>query len=91
MRERQNGTACRSNRQLALAAAHAIECLTTIPQEKIHVRAHNGHLDLEGRVHSLYQRNLIEDVARGVPGVRGISNSICVQADPAFAEVRAMV
>lgn len=78
-----------ANRDLAKAAGDAIGSLTTIPQERIRVSAHNGYLRLEGRVQSVYQRNLIENVARGVPGVRGISNWLCVEADPAFAEVRA--
>lgn len=81
----------RADRELALAATEAIKWLTTIPQEKIHVTAHNGHLDLDGRVATLHQRSVIEDVARVLPGVRGVTNLICVRADPAFSEVRAIL
>jgi len=80
----------RSNdRQLAAAASDALQWLTTIPEEAITVTARNGHLDLEGKVHSLEQWIIVEEVARRVRGVRGVSNFICVEADPAFAEVRA--
>jgi osmotically-inducible protein OsmY len=76
---------------LAVAASKAIYWLTTIPEETISVTARHGHLALDGRVHTLSQRFLIEDVARTLPGVRGVTNLICVAADPAFTEVRAVL
>lgn len=77
------------DRELAKTASAAIECLTTIPHERFRVHAHNGVLDLDGRVDSVYQRNLAEGVARALPGVRRVSNWLWVEADPAFREARA--
>lgn len=71
-----------------MTAQQAIKWLTTIPQETIKVTAHNGHLDLDGRVASLQQRLILEDLARTLPGVRGVTNLICVEADPYFALAR---
>ncbi len=71
-----------ADQELALAASDAITCLTTIPQEVITVRARNGHLDLGGKVESLHQRLVIEDVARALRGVRGVTNLIYVEAPP---------
>lgn len=82
---KKNRASARTDRRLAIAAQEAIKWLTTIPQDTITVTAHDGHLDLDGRVPSLRQRLIIEDVARTLPGVRGVTNLICVEADPYFA------
>ena len=79
----------RKDRQLAAAASDALQWLATIPEEAITVTARNGHLDLEGRVHSLEQWLIIKDMARTLRGVQGVSNFICVEANPAFADARA--
>jgi osmotically-inducible protein OsmY len=78
-------SARRADHELAMTAQEAIKCLTTISQKTVRVTAHNGHLDLDGRVASLQQRLILEDLARTLPGVRGITNLICVEADPYFA------
>ncbi len=89
MDKKHKASSRRSDHELAEATSNAIQWLTTIPQETIAVTVHNGHVNLDGRVHSLHQRLIIEDVARTLRGVRGVSNLICVEADPAFADVRA--
>ena len=76
---------------LASAASDAIKWLTTIPEEAIHVTAHHGWLKLEGKVHWRHQRNTVEDVTRHLPGVKGVSNSIRIESDPAFREVGAVL
>jgi osmotically-inducible protein OsmY len=89
---KKNKTSARhADDELARTASDAIQWLTTIPRETITVTAHNGHLDLAGRVLSLNQRQIIENVTRTLRGVRGVTNLICVEADPAFADVRAVL
>jgi osmotically-inducible protein OsmY len=80
----------RADRELATAASDAIKLLTTIPQETITVTARNGHLGLGGKVDSLHQRLVIEDVARTLHGVRAVTNLIYVEAEPAPADLYQM-
>jgi osmotically-inducible protein OsmY len=65
---------------LAAAAADAIEVLTTVPPESIKVTARNGWLYLEGEVDWRHQRIIVEDVTRHLPGVRGVIDSITINA-----------
>lgn len=77
--------------ELAATAADAIRWLTTLPDDAIRVTAQNGWLCLEGAVAWRHQRSTAEDVLRHLPGVKGIRNSIRIESDPAFAEVRAIL
>ncbi len=65
---------------LAAAATDAIAWLTTVPQETITVTAHNGWLHLEGKVSYRHQRAIVEDITRYLPGVRGVTDSIIIEA-----------
>ena len=65
---------------LAAAATNAIAWLTTVPQETIAVTARNGWLHLEGTVNYRHQRTIVEDVTRHLPGVRGVTDSIIIEA-----------
>jgi osmotically-inducible protein OsmY len=91
MSKTKRAAARQADCELAAAATNAIKWLTTIPAEAIHITAHDGHLDLDGQVEALHQRTVIEDLARALPGVRGVTNSIYVAADPVFADVRAVL
>ncbi|HWX18556.1 MAG TPA: BON domain-containing protein [Candidatus Binatia bacterium] len=76
---------------LATAAGEAIKWLTTIPQDAISVSAHDGWLELDGKVNWRHQRITVEDVTRNLPGVKGVINSIRIQSDPVFSDVRAVL
>ena len=65
---------------LAAAAVDAIEVLTTVPLEFIKVTARSGWLHLEGQVEWRHQRNIVEDVTRHLPGVRGVIDEIIIPA-----------
>lgn len=58
------------------AAIFALDCLTTVPLESIRVTARNSLLHLDGTVTSSHQRITLEEVARNVPGVRGVVDRI---------------
>jgi osmotically-inducible protein OsmY len=81
----------RDDTALATAAEEAIKWLTTIPQDAISVSAHDGWLELDGKVNWRHQRITVEDVTRHLPGVKGVINSIRIHSDPAFSEVRAVL
>ena len=65
---------------LAAAAADAIAVLTTVPTESLKVTARNGWLYLEGAVDWRHQRVIVEDVIRHLPGVRGVTDEIIINA-----------
>jgi len=69
-----------SDTALATAASEAIECLTTVPVETIHVTARHGWLHLGGTVNWEHQRITLEEVTRHLPGVRGLIDSMVVGA-----------
>ena len=69
-----------ADRRLAAAATEAIEVLTTVPQESIKVTARDGWLWLEGTVSWRHERTIVEDVTKHLPGVRGISDLITINA-----------
>ena len=71
-----------SDTELAAAATNAIDCLTTVPLERIKVRAQDGWLHLEGSVNWDRQRTMLEEVTRPLEGVRGVTNSIMIQTSP---------
>jgi osmotically-inducible protein OsmY len=80
-----------SDEELARAAAEAIEWLTTIPQGRIKVIARNGWLHLDGTVDRLHQRTTLEEVTRHLPGVKGVIDSITINAVPTQAELRTLL
>jgi osmotically-inducible protein OsmY len=63
---------------LAIAAADAIEVLTTVPRESIKVTAHNGQLLLQGTVSGRHQRAILEEVTLQLPGVQGVTDSTTI-------------
>ena len=75
-----------TDKDLAAAAADAIEWLTTIPQETIKVTARNGWLYLEGTVDWRHQRTTLEEVTRHLPGVQGVIDSIRIKSVPTQME-----
>ena len=84
LRRREVGR--RSDRELAAAATEAIDCLTTVPLDRIKVRARQGWLHLEGWVNGCPQRTVLEEVTRSLEGVRGVTNSVGIQALPTWLD-----
>jgi osmotically-inducible protein OsmY len=68
------------DKDLAAAAADAIDVLTTIPQESIKVSARDGWVRLEGKVSGAQQRALLENISWHLPGVQGVINLITIEA-----------
>ena len=66
--------------ELENAALNAIECLTTVPLETLKVSVRDGRLHLRGTVSWEHQRAVVDEVARHVPGVREVIDSITIEA-----------
>ena len=79
---KRHGTRRLSDTELAAAATYAMDCLTTVPLDRVRVRARDGWLHLEGSVNWDRQRTTLEEVTRPLEGVRGVTNSIMIQDLP---------
>lgn len=64
--------------ELAQAVNDAIQWLTTVPRESIRVSILDLWVTLEGEVEAPHQSEFVEEVVRGVPGVRGVRNFLTV-------------
>jgi osmotically-inducible protein OsmY len=60
----------------AAAVLEAIECLTTIPRESIAVTVHGGWVRIKGTLPDWSQRETVDHIVRGVPGVKGLISLI---------------
>ena len=77
--------------EIAQAVVHALEWHVSVPHEQIKVRVTNGMVALEGRVDSWYQRQAAEVAARGLKGVKGITNLITIRPALKAADVRTRI
>jgi len=76
----------RSDTEIALAAEHALQWNTLIP-DKIRVTVDKGWLTLQGEVDWDYQRHGAEKAVRPLMGVVGISNEITLKTRVAPADI----
>jgi osmotically-inducible protein OsmY len=77
---KRHAVGARADTELAAAATNAIDCLTTVPLDRIKVSAQQGWLYLEGTVNWDHQRITLEEVTRPLAGVRGVTNSVMIQS-----------
>lgn len=68
----------RPDLDIAADVQHAIDLDREVPGH-IHVDVARGEVTLTGRVHRFVQKAEAEQAARGIPGVRGVSNLIEVK------------
>lgn len=73
----------RSDTDIAKAAVRAIEWHAEIPAEDIHIRVDDGWVTLEGTVPEHYQRDRAEEIVRPLMGVRGVTNHLELEFQPA--------
>ena len=72
-----------SDDRIAGQTKDVIKWLTTIPPETITVTVKNGWLNLGGEVDWFEQRNILEEIVRRLPGVKGVTNSITLKSSRA--------
>jgi osmotically-inducible protein OsmY len=75
-----NGSKPRSrDDELAIAAADAIDFITTVPRDTIQIVVRDGWVSLSGTVEEWYQKEAVGNLVRHLPDVTGITNSITVR------------
>ncbi|MCX5067358.1 BON domain-containing protein [Micromonospora lupini] len=84
------GTPGRTDGDVALAAARALEWDSFVPAERLDITVANGWLMLRGEVEFGWQRRAAEGELRRLDGVRGITNLVEVRpsAPPAGERLR---
>jgi osmotically-inducible protein OsmY len=68
-----------SDDDLKQLAAHQLERDLRVAKDEIKLAASEGWITLTGEMETQRQRALAERIVRGVPGVRGVINSIVVR------------
>jgi osmotically-inducible protein OsmY len=78
----------RPDPEIARAAVNALAWHTSVPQDRIKVKAERGWLTLEGDVDFHYQREAAERAVRALWGVKGVTNLLTVRAAPTPSDVK---
>jgi osmotically-inducible protein OsmY len=64
---------------MAETVIDAIECITTVPVESIHVTVNQGWVRLEGALPAWSQKETVDNIVRNVRGVKGLISLIRVE------------
>lgn len=67
-----------SDTEIARAAVNALDWNASVPRGRVKVIVTHGWITLEGTVRFHYERVAAEYAARGITGVKGVTNSISV-------------
>jgi osmotically-inducible protein OsmY len=78
----------RTDTEIAQAALHALKWNTLLPADRVTVTVANGWLTLKGMLDWQYQKDVAARAVRDLTGVKGITNSIKVQARVETVDVR---
>ncbi len=70
----------RSDGDIAASVKNVLDCTTYLPRNAVHVMVEKGWGTLTGKVNWEYQRQTAANAVRHLMGVRGISNSISINA-----------
>lgn len=73
----------RSDTEIALAAEHALNWNTSVPQDRVKVAVEKGWVTLSGELDWNFQRRAVERMVRPLKGVVGITDNIKLKATPA--------
>jgi osmotically-inducible protein OsmY len=78
----------RTDADIALTAANALQWTTSVPQDSVKVKVEDGWLTLSGEVEWEYQRGAAADRVRSLMGVTGMSDQIAIRPKVSTAAVR---
>lgn len=67
------------NDRTAAEVRNAIECITTVPPGSLNVTVHQGWVRIEGKLSGWNQKDSVDNIARQVPGVKGLISLIRVE------------
>jgi osmotically-inducible protein OsmY len=81
----------RTDPEMMRDVAQAMKIDLRVPDERIKVGVNGGFVTLEGTVDWNYQREAAESCARGVSGVRNVTNKIALKARVSPIEVKVKI
>jgi osmotically-inducible protein OsmY len=81
----------REDPDIARATLDALRWDVVVPSDQITMRVENGWVTLEGEVDWYFQREAAERAVRNLTGVRGVTNLITIQSQPAPGDVKQRV
>jgi osmotically-inducible protein OsmY len=81
----------RSDADIAWTAENALDWSVSVPDGRIKVIVEHGWLTLQGNVDSEFQRSNAEIAVRGLVGLKGITNEICVLPTVTPTEIEAKI
>jgi osmotically-inducible protein OsmY len=82
---------CRSDGEIAAAAANQIDCSTTIPRGTIGITVRDGSITLEGVVDRWYQKSAAEDAVLRQAGIKTLINRITIKTQVVSADVETAI
>lgn len=84
-------TARRTDAELAEAVLAALQGNVSIPADRIRVFVRDGWIALEGEVQMWYQKSAAAAAVSALAGVKGISNSIDINAQASVEDVKTKI
>ncbi len=73
------GSLNRTDGDIAADAAQQIKWSPSVPDDAVKVTVRDGWLTLEGNLEWWYEKNAAENAVHYLPGVKGVSNDICIK------------
>jgi len=84
-------TARRTDAELAETVLAALHGNVSVPAERIRVFVRDGWITLEGEVVLWFQKSAAEAAVSPLPGVKGISNNIVINAHASIEDVKTKI
>jgi osmotically-inducible protein OsmY len=84
-------TARRTDAELAEAVIGALQGNVSVPSDHLRVFVRDGWITLEGEVVMWYQKSAAEAAVSPLPGVKGISNNIAINANASVEDVKGKI
>lgn len=88
---RLDGTAPRSDTEIAHAAVNRLKWSTSVPKDAVTVAVRDGWITLAGSVEWGYQANAAARILRDLAGVRGVTNDIQVKPHATISDIQAKI
>lgn len=82
------GSSKRTDEDIAIAAAHALESNVSVPSGQIKAIVNNGWITLEGEVEWQFQKDAAAHAVRDLAGVTGVTNMIKIKPKVSPVELR---
>jgi osmotically-inducible protein OsmY len=85
------GDRTRDDSDIALAISNQMAWNAAIPHQAVKAKVTHGLVTLEGQVDWAYQAEAANKLARGLIGVKGVTNHVIVKPAPHYKDVKAKI